>query len=200
MAKSVPQDIQKVIDRTLGLKSRYPDIRATSIFRAHYYNSTGFIQRCEHSQKRELLGYCSEEPMEVLSVLFPRFHVTGYLGFDFYSTEDRANAPMDGIIIGVERSNGKYGINPVVDGKLSEMLELFEEDFSKIKRKKLLSDSEKLAIVRNISSQMYSGDSNNQLRASSLKNGKEAIDVLTGGNGESSLRRQSSQQSYCRLL
>jgi hypothetical protein len=155
---------------------QYLDVQATSISIAHYVNSTGLIGRVEDVKQRQLLGYCSEKPQDVLKSLLPHFFVTSYNGIDLYDADGKIHAPMKGVAISYRIISGVYGWRNVIDGKLGELLHLKMADFEEVKRDKPLLDKEKFAMVSTVNKRLNEEENGNKRHIQSLK---EIIEILT---------------------
>lgn len=160
------EKLRKVLD----MGKRYPSSSGIVISGVNYFNSTGLIMRSRGKSLK--LGYSCETPKQALEFLMPDFYVTSYCGMEFYSSNDVEGVPMYGISIGEEKFEGVYGKKTVIDGKLSEILELDEEIFTRLKRKESLGDGERLRIMGNISGY----GSNPKIDQRRLK---ELVDFLT---------------------
>jgi hypothetical protein len=170
------EDGIKLLRQRNDLVKRYPDAEGTTIYVAGYYNSTGLVMRSSGARKK--IGYCSETPKEVLEKLMPDFYVTSYCGMELYSSSDCEGVPMRGISIGEEKFGRSYGKRVIIDGKLSELLEVEDDVFKKLKRKEPLSDKERLQIVGNISD--YANSSRTDIYVARYK---ELMDYLTSRKG-----------------
>jgi len=112
----------KVIDLTEG--------KYTAVSLVTYFHAKGIIMR--YAENPILLGYCVENPLEVLKSSFPKYHVTRFNGYELFSSEDfESTTPMLGLSI--------RGVEPVfgIEGRIKKLLEL--DEVLKVKRDKPVS-------------------------------------------------------------
>ena len=113
--------------------------KSSSIYLIPYVHTTGLVTRS--SCKSKLIGYCSESPVQVLEVLFPRYHVTNFNGYEFFGSGDfEDSTPMLGLgIIAIEPV---FGIN----GTLKKLIKL--EELAQVKRDKPIDKKDVQRIIK----------------------------------------------------
>lgn len=80
-----------VVDLTKG--------KSTVISLCSYYICGGGIITRETGDKK-LVGYCTENPLEVLKITFPEYHITKFNEYSFFSSADvKSTTPMYGLEI-----------------------------------------------------------------------------------------------------
>ncbi len=120
-----------VVDLTKG--------KSTAVYLDFYYIPKGDIIMRAHGN-RKLMGYCTENPVEVLKITFPEYHITRFHNYSFFSSEDmESTTPMCGLYI--KQVDLMYGI----EGKIEKLLGL--EDIIKAKRDKPISKRDVKKIV-----------------------------------------------------
>ena len=102
----------------------------TEVYLDPYFHTTGLITR--QSGPSTLLGYCAEDPLEVLRTVFPDYHVTSFNGYSLFGSGDfEPSTPMLGLAM--EPIDSVFGI----EGRIEKLLEL--DELLKVKRKKPIS-------------------------------------------------------------
>jgi hypothetical protein len=108
---------------------------------AEYVHTTGIIMRDQRNSK--LIGYCNENPLDVLEKIFLNYPVVKCEGYQFYGSNDfEKTTPMKGLAIG--------GITPVygINGNISEMLDL--DSINNLKRKEPIQKNEIEKIIKHL--------------------------------------------------
>ena len=113
----------------------------TSLKIIPYYHSRGLIMRSEG--KSTIVGYCVENPLEVLERVFPEYHVTAFNGYHLFDTSDfKRTTPMIGLGI------NKFPAHRGIKGTLNELLEV--EDVQKLKKNKPIQKAVLNRITKNL--------------------------------------------------
>jgi hypothetical protein len=90
-----------------------------------YCRTTGLIMRS--ARKTQIVGYCVENPVQVLESVFPNYNVTRFYGFEFFDSSDfKKTTPMIGL--GID----SYPMHRGIKGTLDELLVV--EDVDELRR------------------------------------------------------------------
>ena len=115
----------------------------TSISLDSYHHTKGGLMM-RQSGESELIGYCTENPLEVLKRAFKDYHVTRFSGYEFFSSDDfRAETPMIGL--GISSIPWPYVYGIVYNGELEELLRI--EKLEKARRQNPISGEEIQIII-----------------------------------------------------
>ena len=150
-----------VVDLTKG--------KSTAVYLDFYYIPKGDIITRAHGN-RKLIGYCTENPLEVLKITFPEYHITRFHNYSFFSSEYmESTTPMCGLYI--KQIDPMYG----TEGKIEKLLGL--EDIIKAKRDKPISKRDVKKIIDHINNTFFVPVFHSQYKQREY-NKKQIIDVL----------------------
>ncbi|MBU1136137.1 MAG: hypothetical protein KJ559_01365 [Nanoarchaeota archaeon] len=119
-----------------SIKDKY-----TTISLVPYINTTGVIMR--KAGNSTFVDFCEENPLEVLKIAFPDYHVTRFNGYELFSSGDfEKTTPMLGLSIS--------GFGPVsgIKGGIEELLKL--DEILKVKRDKPISNEDIQRIITHL--------------------------------------------------
>lgn len=110
----------------------------SSISIEFYVNTTGVCMRSLRDQK--LIGYCVENPLQVLEKVFPTYHVTTVNGYRLFDSGNfESSTPMIGL--GINKIEPVFGI----EGKIDNLIK--SDDFLKVKRELEISNKDIQQII-----------------------------------------------------
>ena len=156
-----PMRYDRVVDSTEG--------KYTAVSLVSYHITKNLIIRIAKDPK--LLGYCVENPLEVLRTAFPDYSVTRFNGYELFGSGDFEET-TPGVGLSIRGVNHVFGI----EGRVEKLLEL--DEVLRIKRDKLVSEEHARRIIEYLGAERHPLDSVSRTYHQVIHDKKQIIDVL----------------------